>query len=251
MSVERLEQPRNDCSPACPATAPKLETLEDAQRFLQEALHFADALERWEAIEQVCTQFDCEALVEYLLPFLNDPDPLVRVNAIDALESIPQPQIDVHLLGLAIADDDWLARGWAVMALGSTDYPWLEPFPWKVYRRDPSHYVKISALGALLAHSVNEAYPLLEGYLFSPHYLFVIKAAHALEDSVDVLEREMLEALEGVLRERLVHWRSVASVVEALEPCLEAVQLRKKQCCPQNSSTSPSGGSGARSSTPA
>jgi HEAT repeat protein len=182
MSVERLEQPRNDCSPACPATAPKLETLEDAQRFLQEALHFADALERWEAIEQVCTQFDCEALVEYLLPFLNDPDPLVRVNAIDALESIPQPQIDVHL--------------------------------------------------------------------FSPHYLFVIKAAHALEDSVDVLEQEMLEALEGVLRERLVHWRSVASAVEALEPCLEAVQLRKKQCCPQNSSTSPSGGSGASSSTP-
>jgi len=243
MSVERLEKTQHDAPSASPATAPALETLEDAQRFLQEALHFADALERWEAIEQVCTQFDCEALVEYLLPFLNDPDPLVRVNAIDA--------IDVHLLGLAIADDDWLVRGWAVMALGSTDYPWLEPFLWKVYRRDPSHYVKISALGALLAHGVNEAYPLLEGYLFSPHYLFVIKAAHALEDSVDVLEREMLEALEGVLRERLVHWRSVASVVEALEPCLEAVQLRKKQCCPQNSSTSPSGGSGASSSTPA
>ena len=238
-----LEKTQHDAPSASPATAPALETLEDAQRFLQEALHFADALERWEAIEQVCTQFDCEALVEYLLPFLNDPDPLVRVNAIDA--------IDVHLLGLAIADDDWLVRGWAVMALGSTDYPWLEPFLWKVYRRDPSHYVKISALGALLAHGVNEAYPLLEGYLFSPHYLFVIKAAHALEDSVDVLEREMLEALEGVLRERLVHWRSVASVVEALEPCLEAVQLRKKQCCPQNSSTSPSGGSGASSSTPA
>jgi HEAT repeat protein len=34
------------------------------------------------------------------LPFLNDPDPLVRVNAIDALEGIPQPQIDVHLLGV-------------------------------------------------------------------------------------------------------------------------------------------------------
>ena len=238
-----LEKTQHGAPSASPATAPALETLEDAQRFLQEALHFADALERWEAIEQVCTQFDCEALVEYLLPFLNDPDPLVRVNAIDA--------IDVHLLGLAIADDDWLVRGWAVMALGSTDYPWLEPFLWKVYRRDPSHYVKISALGALLAHGVNEAYPLLEGYLFSPHYLFVIKAAHALEDSVDVLEREMLEALEGVLRERLVHWRSVASVVEALEPCLEAVQLRKKQCCPQNSSTSPSGGSGASSSTPA
>jgi len=224
----RLENTHHDAPSACPATAPKLETLEDAQRFLQEVLHFADELERWEAIEQVCAQFDCEALVEYLLPFLNDPHPLVRVNAIDALEGIPQLQIDVHLLGLAIADDDWLVRGWAVMALGSTDYPWLEPFLWKVYHRDPSHYVKISALGALLAHGVSEAYPLLERYLFSPHYLFVIKAAHALEDSVDVLEREMLEALEGVLRERLAHW-SAASVVEALEPCLKAVRARLEE----------------------
>jgi len=108
---------------------------------------------------------------------------------------------------LAIADDDWLVRGWAVMALGSADYPWLKSFLWKVYRRDSSHYVKIDALGALLAQGVDEAYPLLEKYLFSSHYLFVINAAHALQDSVDVLERETLEVLEGVLRERLAHWR--------------------------------------------
>jgi HEAT repeat protein len=95
----RLENTHHDAPSACPATAPKLETLEDAQRFLQEVLHFADELERWEAIEQVCAQFDCEALVEYLLPFLNDPHPLVRVNAIDALEGIPQLQIDVHRAG--------------------------------------------------------------------------------------------------------------------------------------------------------
>lgn len=214
---------------ASPATAPALGTLEDAQRFLQAARHFTEALERWEAIEQVCAQFDGEALVEYLLPFLNDPDPLVRVNAIDALEGIPQPEIDVHLSGLAIADDDWLVRGWAVMALGSADYPWLESFLWKVYRRDSSHYVKISALGALLAQGVGKAYPLLEKYLFSSHYLFVINAAHALQDSVDVLERATLEALEGVLRERLAHWRGVASVVEALEPCLEAVRARLEE----------------------
>jgi len=229
MSDEQLEKTQHDTPSASPATAPALETLEDAQRFLQAARHFADALERCEAIEQVCTQFDCEALVEYLLPFLNDPDPLVRVETIDALEGIPQPEIDVHLLGLAIADDDWLVRGWAVMALGSADYPWLESFLWKVYRRDSSHYVKIKALGALLAHGVDEAYPLLEKYLLSPHYLFVINAARALEDSIDVLERETLEALEGVLRERLAHWRGVASVVEALEPCLEAVRARLQE----------------------
>lgn len=166
MSDERLEKTQHDAPPASPATAPALGTLEDAQRLLQAARHFADALERCEAIKQVCAQFDGEALVEYLLPFLNDPNPLVRVNAIDALEGIPQPEIDVHLLGLAIADDDWLVRGWAVMALGSADYPWLEPFLWKVYRRDSSHYVKISALGALLAQGVGKAYPLLEKYLF-------------------------------------------------------------------------------------
>ena len=90
MSDERLEKTQHDAPPASPATAPALETLEDAQRFLQEARHFADELERWEAIQQVCAQFDSEALMEYLLPFLNDPDPLVRVNAIDALEGIPQ-----------------------------------------------------------------------------------------------------------------------------------------------------------------
>ena len=251
MSDEQLEKTQHDAPSASPATASALGTLKDAQRLLQAARHFADALERYEAIEQVCTQFDCEALVEYLLPFLNDPDPLVRVETIDSLEGIPQPQIDVHLLGLAIADDDWLVRGWAVMALGSADYPWLESFLWKVYRRDSSHYVKIQALGALLAQGVDEAYPLLEKYLFSSHYLFVINAAHALADSVDVLERETLEALEGVLRERLAHWRGVASVVEALESCLEAVQRRKEECASQNSSTSPNGGSGASSSTPA
>ena len=100
MSDERLEKTQHDAPPASPATAPALETLEDAQRFLQEARPFADELERWEAIQQVCAQFDSEALMEYLLPFLNDPDPLVRANAIDALEGIPQPQIDVHLLGV-------------------------------------------------------------------------------------------------------------------------------------------------------
>ena len=57
-------------------------------------------LERWEAIKQVCAQFNSEDLVEYLLPFLGDPEPLVRVDAIDALEGIPQPQIDDHLLGV-------------------------------------------------------------------------------------------------------------------------------------------------------
>lgn len=229
MSDEQLEKTQHDTPSASPARAQSLGTLEDAQRFLQAARHFADALERWEAIKQVCAQFDGEALVEYLLPFLNDSDPLVRVNAIDALEGIPQPEIDVHLLGLAIADDDWLVRGWAVMALGSADYPWLEPFLWKVYRRDSSHYVKISALGALLAQGVGKAYPLLEKYLFSSHYLFVINTAHALQDSVDVLERATLEALEGVLRELLAHWRGVASVVEALEPCLEAVRARLQE----------------------
>ena len=100
MSDERLEKTQHGAPSASPATAPALETLEDAQRFLQEARHFADELERWEAIQQVCAQFDSEALVEYLLPFLGDPEPLVRVNAIDALEGIPQPEIDVHLLGV-------------------------------------------------------------------------------------------------------------------------------------------------------
>lgn len=57
----------------------------------------------------------------------------------------------------------------------------------------------------------------------------MINAAHALQDSVDVLERATLEALEGVLRERLAHWRGVASVVEALEPCLEAVRARLQE----------------------
>jgi hypothetical protein len=84
---------------ASPATAPALGTLENAQRFLQAARHFTDEIERCEAIEQVCAQFDCEDLVEYLLPFLSDPEPLVRVNAIDTLEGIPQPQIDVHRAG--------------------------------------------------------------------------------------------------------------------------------------------------------
>jgi len=100
MSVERLEETQHGNPPAFPATAPALETLEDAQRFLQEAIHFTDEIERREAIKQVCARFDCEDLVEYLLPFLGDPEPLVQVNAIDALEGIPQPQIDVHLLGV-------------------------------------------------------------------------------------------------------------------------------------------------------
>ena len=50
----------------------------------------------------------------------------------------------------------------------------------------------------------------------------------ALENSVDVLVQETLEALEGVLRERLARW-SAASVVEALESCIKAVQARLEE----------------------
>ena len=46
MSDERLEKTQHGAPSASPATAPALETLDDAQRFLQEARHFTDEVER-------------------------------------------------------------------------------------------------------------------------------------------------------------------------------------------------------------
>ena len=68
-----LEKTQHGAPSASPATAPALETLEDAQRFLQEALHFSDEIERREAIKQVCARFDCEDLVELPVAFLERP----------------------------------------------------------------------------------------------------------------------------------------------------------------------------------
>jgi HEAT repeat protein len=214
----------NDTSLPDPASGSR--ALQEAKHALHAALSYPDAMDRLETLKQIIEQFNTDALVEELLLFLADPDPLVRCEAVEALEEAARPEVHLHLAGLAIADPDWLVRGWALGGLKDAPYTWVNSFLWTVYRRDRSHFVKISALGTLLYRGVQEAYPLLVEYLFSAHYRFVIQTANALAHAIEQLSPDTLASLREIIQERLQAWRSAAAVVEALENCLSDIDAR-------------------------
>jgi HEAT repeat protein len=203
--------------------APKAEYL---RRQLRSARQHPDALVRLETIKGAIQEAEGVDLTSELLEFLGDPDELVRVEVLQALEGNSEPQIVVHLLGLAVADPDWLARGWAVTCLSYAEYPWLNEFLWRVYKRDTSHFVKVRALGALVFRGVSEAAPLLMQYLASQNHRLVINAAQELAAGVGHLPQDLISQLLEQMRERLGYWRSHSAwaIVEALERSLDDVR---------------------------
>lgn len=198
---------------------------------LRERLYHAqqvpDALERLEALKRILQEGRSRVseLTPQLLDFLKDPDELVRTEILHALEGNSEPQVLIHLLGLAVADPDWLVRGWAVTCLSYADYPWLNQFLWQVYKRETSHFVKVRALGALAFRGVQEAVPLLMHYLDSNYHLLVINAAQELGAAISQLPAAVVEEVRRKLQERLEYWqaRSAWGIVEALEWSLQAV----------------------------
>lgn len=202
----------------------------DIQRLreqLRVAHQISDALARLEALRRILQEGSSKIseLTPQLLDFLKDPDELVRTEILQALEGNSDPQVLVHLLGLAVADPDWLVRGWAMTCLSYADYPWLNQFLWQVYKRETSHFVKVRALGALVFRGVQEAVPLLTQYLDSSYHLLVINAAQELGAAISQLPSAVVEEVCRKLHERLEYWRarSAWGIVEALERSLQAM----------------------------
>lgn len=198
----------------------------DLRQQLYLAQQAPDALARLEALKGILQVASSKIpeLTPQLLDFLNDPDELVRTEILQALEGNSEPQVLVHLLGLAVADPSWLVRGWATTCLSHADLPWITQFLWQVYKRETSHFVKVRALGALVFRGVREAVPVLSRYLDSNYHILVINAAQELESAISQLPTEVVEEVRQKLQERLEHWRarSAWGIVEALERGIQA-----------------------------
>lgn len=202
-------------------------TVANLRQQLSLAQQVPDALARLETLKRILQEARSKIseLTPQLLDFLKDPDELVRTEILQALEGNSEPQVIVHLLGLAVADPNWLVRGWATTCLSHADLPWINQFLWQVYKRETSHFVKVRALGALVFRGVREAVPVLSRYLDSNHHLLVINAAQELEAAISQLPSEVVEEVRQKLQERLEHWRarSAWGIVEALERGLQAM----------------------------
>lgn len=199
---------------------------ESLRRQLQEAWQHSDALARMEIIRQVVQEAGEFDLTPQLLEFLADPDELVRVEVLQALEGNCTPQVLVHLLGLSVADPDWLVRGWAVTCLSYAELPWLNEFLWRIYKRETSHFVKVRALGALVFRGVPEAVSVLMRYLAHRDHRLVINAAQELAAGTKHLPPNLVDQVLEQMRERLAYWRerSAWGIVEALERSLREIE---------------------------
>lgn len=205
---------------------PSVSRGENLRHQLRSARQHPDALVRLETIKWAIQEAEGVDLTSELLEFLGDPDELVRVEVLQVLEGNSEPQVVVHLLGLAVADPDWLVRGWAVTCLSYAEYPWLNEFLWRVYKRDTSHFVKVRALGSLVYRGVSEAAPLLMQYLASQNHHLIINAAQELAAGVGHLPQDLISQLLESMRERLEYWRSRSAwaIVEAIERSLDDVR---------------------------
>lgn len=153
-----------------------------------------------------------------VIDFLSDPDPVVRVHAVEYLMGSSNPNHLLRLLVCAFSDPDWLVRGWAVSALGCSGERALVPALERIAHTDRSLFVQLNSWGALLKLGKSEALEPLLSFLQAKHYRLRIVACHLIEEVRDMID-DRDQALVIKLLSRLIQeerWLSVRSAMEKL-----------------------------------
>jgi len=156
-----------------------------------------------------------------IMEFLEDPDPIVRVDAVEALEGVKDPYVLLRLVVLALTDPSWLVRGWSTAALGESGEEKLKPVLGKIVRTDRSAFVCLNGWYALVWLGEDAAYSQVLRFLDHTHYRIRVAACNLilnLIESKKLKPKEITETLD-LIRE-LIAREKVYSVREAMNECI-------------------------------
>lgn len=173
------------------------------------------------ALQRVAEQGIAIECWNKIVEFLEDPDPIVRVEAIEALEEVRDPNVLLRLMVSALADRSWLVRGWATAALGESGEEILKPLLEKIVRTDRSAFVRLNGWYALVWLGDEEAYNQMLRFLKHPHYRLRIAACNLilrLYDSRRLDPQKITETIDII--GRLIEDENIISVNDVMNRCL-------------------------------
>lgn len=177
--------------------------------------------------------YECRyAIVE----FLEDPDPIVRVDAIEALAEAKDSHVLLHLTVSALTDRSWLVRGWAAAALGESGEEILMPILDKIVRTDRSAFVRLNGWYALVWLGENTAYSQLLQFLNHPHYRIRLAACNLILNLIDfnkLSKRQIIKTLD--LFRELIAREDVYSVHDAMGRCIHTIENLQRKLEPKRS----------------
>ncbi|GIV06407.1 MAG: hypothetical protein KatS3mg016_1982 [Fimbriimonadales bacterium] len=181
------------------------------------------------ALQRVAEQGIASGCWNKIVEFLEDPDPTVRVDAIEALEDARNPNVLLRLTVSALADHSWLVRGWATAALGESGEAALKPLLWKIVRTDRSAFVRLNGWYALVWLGDEEAYNQMLRFLKHPYYRLRIAACNLilrLYDSGRLDPQKITETLDII--GRLIEDENIISVNDVMNKCLCALRIQSE-----------------------
>lgn len=160
-----------------------------------------------------------------IVEFLEDSDPIIRVDAIEALTGVRDPYVLLRLMVLALTDRSWLVRGWATASLGESGEEILSPILGKIIRTDRSAFVRLNGWYALVWLGEDAAYNQVLRFLEHPYYRIRGAACNLILNLIES-KRLKLEEINGtldLLRE-LITREKVYSVYEAMNRCIHSIE---------------------------
>ena len=160
-----------------------------------------------------------------MVEFLEDPDPIIRADAIEALMGVKDPYVLLRLIVLALTDPSWLVRGWATAALGESGEEMLSPILGKIVRSDRSAFVRLNGWYALVWLGKDTAYNHVLQFLEHPYYRIRVAACNLILNLIESrkLKPEEITGTLNLLRKLIVR-EKVRSVYDAMKRCIYSVE---------------------------